>query len=248
MICRVEVFSSPGEISGSFSSCFVVDMLRATTQMSVFFELGGLNAILSGTVEEARELRDRLGEGWSLWGERGGVAPVGFDGGNSPRELMGAPKDRRLRIIMTTTNGTNAILKAIEVSNRVYPFCMRNLGAAAALMAREAGALAVLCAGHEGAESYEDVVAAGALLDRLIDIRGGSDVDLSASALRAIEEYRGIRGDLMGAILKRSSHAMFLADMGFLGDIEEACNVDVCDLLVEARRFGEAFAELHRGM
>jgi 2-phosphosulfolactate phosphatase len=246
MGCRVQVFFTPREISGSFASCLVVDLLRATTQMSVFFELGGVRAVLAGDVEEARALRDRLGEGWSLWGERGGVAPVGFDGGNSPRELMGAPKDRRLRIIMTTTNGTNAILKAIEVSNRVYPFCMRNLGAAAALMAHEAGSLAVLCAGHEGAESYEDVVAAGALLDRLINIRGESDVDLSASALRAIEEYRGIRDDLMGGILKSSSHAMFLADMGFRGDIEEACHVDVCDNLVEARRFGGAFAELHR--
>ncbi|MCX7828479.1 MAG: 2-phosphosulfolactate phosphatase [Thermanaerothrix sp.] len=247
MVCRVQVFFTPREISGSFAFCLVVDMLRATTQMSVFFELGGVRAVLAGDVEEARVLKKKLeedGEGWSLLGERGGVAPRGFDGGNSPRELMAMPQDRRLRVVMTTTNGTGAILRALEASDRVYPFCLRNLSAAAGLVAHETGPVAVLCAGHEGSESYEDVVAAGALVDRLLDIKGASRVDLSSSARVALEEHRSVRGDIMGCILERSSHGAFLAEMGFMGDIEEACRVDVTEILSKASRFRDGFAEL----
>ena len=82
-------------------------------------------------VEEALELRARLGEG-VLAGERKAVAIPGFDLGNSPLEFT-EPLDETL--VFTTTNGTRAILSAAAAAETVLVGSLLNLDAVAAARA-----------------------------------------------------------------------------------------------------------------
>jgi 2-phosphosulpholactate phosphatase len=60
-------------------------------------------------VDEALALRDSLGEPALLGGERSAVRIEGFDAGASPREFL---EPRAETLILSTTNGTRAILAA----------------------------------------------------------------------------------------------------------------------------------------
>lgn len=88
----------------------VIDVLRATSTIVTALARGYRWVLPSLGVAEARELALK----WPnaiLAGERGGVAPVGFHQGNSPREFL-YPSTPDLGIILTTTNGTRAIQSA----------------------------------------------------------------------------------------------------------------------------------------
>ncbi|WP_164925115.1 2-phosphosulfolactate phosphatase [Thermanaerovibrio acidaminovorans] len=231
MSLRVELFPVPSRVEGIFEGCFVVDMLRATTQISVLLEMGCREIRLVSRVEDARALRGALGDTWALLGERGGVPPEGFDGGNSPWEVLSAG-EAPLRVVMCTTNGTGALVRALEVGARAYPFCMRNLSAAALRVLSHRGSVAVVCAGHEGESSYEDLVCAGGLLDRVI--RLDPLVELSDRARGALELYRSVAGDVRGAILEGSSHARYLVELGFGADLDVACLVDATEVVCPA--------------
>ena len=68
----------------------VIDVLRATTVMTRWFELGGTELYPVKTPDDARKLVSDLkarGSSPLLMGEVNGLPPEGFDLGNSPIEL-----------------------------------------------------------------------------------------------------------------------------------------------------------------
>jgi 2-phosphosulfolactate phosphatase len=85
----------------------VIDVFRASNTVIALLEAGAAEVVLVADVDRARELRrdqpDRL-----LLGERGGVAPSDFDGGNSPAAAhrLVRPGDQP---ILTTSAGTQAL-------------------------------------------------------------------------------------------------------------------------------------------
>ena len=79
-------------------------------------------------VEEARALRNALGEG-VLGGERQAVRITGFDLGNSPREYLKAAGET---LILSTTNGTRAVVSAAARCERVLIASLLNLSAVVA--------------------------------------------------------------------------------------------------------------------
>lgn len=87
-------------------AAIVVDALRASATAAMMLEAGAAELLVCREVEEARALKaedpDVL-----LFGERGGLPPEGFDGGNSPREV-GACKGRT--VIFTTTTGAGRLV------------------------------------------------------------------------------------------------------------------------------------------
>ena len=95
----------------------VVDLLRATTQITTFFDGGGNVLVPLRDVDEAFRMKERLGEEWKIMGERGGLPAPGFDFGNSPLELLdaGVPEFA----IITTSNGTRALMRAADGCRRV---------------------------------------------------------------------------------------------------------------------------------
>ena len=85
-------------------------------------------------IDAARRAREQLGEG-VLGGEREAQKIEGFDVGASPREFLEGGDQP---LILTTTNGTRAILTAAASCGEVVLGSLLNLDAVAAV-ARERG-------------------------------------------------------------------------------------------------------------
>ena len=147
---RIDVAFTPGEPPEA-AVAIVIDVLRATTTIAQALEQGYERVLACAGLERARELHGRLGNGTVLAGERACVRPEGFDLGNSPREFAdGAPRGQTL--VLTTTNGTRAVVTAATRADIVLVGSLANLtacAAAAARIARKAkGDVLVQCAGR----------------------------------------------------------------------------------------------------
>ena len=62
----------PSEVFKDHDVRIVVDLLRATTQITTFFDGGGSVLVPLKEVEAAFEMKERLGKDWKIMGERGG--------------------------------------------------------------------------------------------------------------------------------------------------------------------------------
>ena len=61
----------PSETMDTHDCRLVVDLLRASTQMTTFFEYGGSKLIPCADSDEAFRMKAEAGPGWMLMGERG---------------------------------------------------------------------------------------------------------------------------------------------------------------------------------
>src|SRR5262245_53129124 len=101
-----------GRLAGGLA--VVIDVLRATTTIIHALAAGCSAVIPAAEVEEARERAGRMLAGKVLLGgERDGRPLPGFDRGNSPLEYTPAAC-RGTTLVLTTTNGTRALLRAAE--------------------------------------------------------------------------------------------------------------------------------------
>src|SRR4051794_2211343 len=139
----------------------VIDVLRATSTICQALASGYERVVCVGEVEDARAL---AGPGVALAGERHNVLIEGFDFGNSPRELIGEPKAETL--VLTTTNGTRALLAAAAACETVLVASLLNLDAVVAV-AKEADEVGILCAGVERAFALDDAYVAGRIASAL---------------------------------------------------------------------------------
>lgn len=125
----------------------VVDVIRATTTLCVLFERGCPRVAVAGSIAAARAAAQRGRDATPpdqppplLAGEVGGLAPAGFDHGNSPVEF--ASLDLRGRtVIFATTNGTRA-LHACAGGAAVLAGAFRNASAVARATVAQASQLA----------------------------------------------------------------------------------------------------------
>ncbi len=162
----------PGSLRGGVA--VVVDVLRATTVMVHALANGCAAVIPCVEVEKARAVAAGLPRGTAiLGGERGGLPIPGFDLGNSPGDYtLEVCKGKTL--VMTTTNGTRAILASQE-AERVYIASFANWKATAdeltvQLLKKDHGhPIHIVCSGTEGFISLEDSLLAGALTKYLAD-------------------------------------------------------------------------------
>jgi len=153
----------------------VVDVLRATSTISQALASGYERVYCCREVDEARALRDQLGEGL-LGGEREAVRIEGFDVGASPREFLGEPRARS--VIFSTTNGTRAILETASRADEVLLGSLLNLDAVAAA-ARERGEdVVIVCAGFQGRFALDDAYCAG----RIVQLLDGERTDAAIAA------------------------------------------------------------------
>jgi 2-phosphosulfolactate phosphatase len=134
----------------------VIDVLRATSTITLAMASGYERVLIAGSIDEARELR---GPGRVLAGEVRCARAPGFDLGNSPEETL---EPRAPELVLATTNGAPAIVASAAVADEVLAASLLNLDA---VLAQLAGADDVLlvCAGTDGRVSIEDVYLAGRL-------------------------------------------------------------------------------------
>jgi 2-phosphosulfolactate phosphatase len=173
---RVHVAFTPAE-AASAPLGIVVDVLRATSTIAQALAAGYRRVLCCGEIEEARALRESLGEGL-LGGERSALKVAGFDVGASPREFL---EPRAETLILSTTNGTRAILTAAGACEEVVLGSLLNLRAVAAAARERNDDVAVICAGFQGAFALDDAYCAGRIVQLLEAER--SDAALAAEIL-----------------------------------------------------------------
>lgn len=204
----------------------VIDVLRATTVMTRWFELGGTELYPVKTPDEARrlvmELRER-GSSPLLMGEVNGLPPEGFDLGNSPIELTYELIREHYCGVMSTTNGTVALNQAISSGSPVIAVSLRNFSACLDHALTLGNRIGLLCSGRKKRPSWEDTLCAGALLNEL-QSRGELAMTDSARIALTLWENRG--KDLRACVMK-STHAQYLETIGFANDITFCCECNV---------------------
>lgn len=238
---RVEVLYTPADFGALASAmpvgatCVVFDVLRATTTLLTALERGAEAVIPVATIAEAMAWRERKPE-VLLAGERDGLrirsalsGSVDFDLGNSPREFTAECVAGRT-IVATTTNGTRA-LRACNGASVVLPAALRNVGAVAQWLRRNpTETLLLVCSGTLEEAAYEDVLGAGALLDRLWADLNPASVRDGARMARLI--YREASGDLHGALAEHSRNGRRLLSMpGLAEDVAFCAREDDLDLV-----------------
>lgn len=228
----LEVLFTPADFEAlrrrdlSDSVCVVFDVLRATTTMLTALANGARSVIPVADIPAAVAWRRRRPE-VLLAGERDGLriraeraGGVDFDLGNSPREFTAARVAGRV-IVATTTNGTRA-LKACAGAAAILPAGLVNVSTVARWLARErpAGVVVVGSGTYEDA-AYEDVLGAGALVDRLWPALEGTRVLDSARLARTV--YRAAGGRLLEAVAAESRNGRRLLALPELAEDVALC-------------------------
>lgn len=210
----------------------VIDVLRATTTIVQALASGAAAVIPCLEIEDARREAAALGTGALLGGERGGQPIEGFDLGNSPEEYSPA-RVRGRTIVMTTTNGTRAMLRCRE-ARRVFVGAFVNFSAVCEALRGEAH-VDLLCAGTDNQVTREDVLFAGAVVDDIVQVVTAaattSPLELNDQALIALDTWRAARKDLCQPAelidrLRASRGGRNLIDIGHEHDIAIAADID----------------------
>ena len=131
-------YAREGDLEGCL--CAVVDVLRATSTITVALVNGAAAVYPCLSAAEARRRVEKLSRSsYLLGGEEMGLRIPGFDLGNSPVEYAapGAVKGRS--VFFYTSNGTPAIRRAYtESGSSIYIASLLNMSAVAAALARDA--------------------------------------------------------------------------------------------------------------
>ena len=210
----------------------VIDVLRMTSVAITALSHGAVGILPVTDVEEARRQAHRL-PGALLCGERKGLPLPSFALGNSPLEYT-AERVNGKQIIATTTNGTRVLNMAAK-ARRVLLGAFLNVSAVARALAGETDVL-LACAGTRDALSLEDVLAAGAIIERLQ--AQDHQPALDDAALCALWLYQSARSDLLAA-LRPTTHCAYLLGLGqpqYEADVHACLCEDTCQTVPALRR------------
>jgi 2-phosphosulfolactate phosphatase len=163
---RVEVAFTPQEAAPAALG-IVVDVLRATSTIAQALASGYRRVLCCAEIDDALALRAELPDSL-VGGERKALQVEGFDVGASPREFL---EPRADTLILSTTNGTRAILEAARRCEAVVLGSMLNLEAVAA--AARGHDTEVICAGFQGGFALDDAYCAG----RIVQLLDGERTD-----------------------------------------------------------------------
>jgi 2-phosphosulfolactate phosphatase len=227
---RVHVAFTPGEAANAPLG-IVVDVLRATSTIAQALSSGYERVYCCHEVEEARALRENLGEGL-LGGERNAVKIDGFDAGASPREFLGEPRTRT--VIFSTTNGTRAILETAARADEVLLGSLLNLDAVAAAARGRGEDVMIVCAGFQGQFALDDAYCAG----RIVQLLGAEPSD----AAKAADAIARAWPDAHEALLART-----YGPPGLQEDIAFCAQVGMLDVVPRLSRMVDGAAEITKG-
>ena len=152
----------------------VVDVLRATSTIAQALSAGYRRVLCCGELDEARALRSQVPDSL-VGGERDAVRIEDFDVGASPREFLAAHAET---LILSTTNGTRAIVTAAANCGTVFLGSLLNLSPVAAAAADGGADVTVLCAGFQGLFAIDDAYCAG----RIVELVPGDRTDAAVAS------------------------------------------------------------------
>jgi len=207
----------------------VVDVIRATSSIAQALASGYERVLCCAEIDDARALRAELGDAAVVGGERNAEVIDGFDVGASPREFAGPPKAKTL--ILTTTNGTKAILAAVARCDVVLLGSLLNLSALSATARADGGDVAIVCSGFKGAFALDDAYCAGRIVIAL-------DGERSDAAITAEIVARNWPSPLDGL------NARTYGPPGLEADIEFCSQVDLLQTVPRFSRMVGTAAEI----
>ena len=239
----------PGSLRGGVA--VVVDVLRATTVIVQALAAGCEAVIPCREIDESQAVAASLPPGTALLaGERHGLPIPGFDLGNSPGEFT-PEVCRDKTLVMTTTNGTRAILASLD-AERVYIAAFTNLRAttdeiSVQFFKKDHGQnVHIVCAGTEGQISLEDSLLAGALTSQIaniIEFVPGAEVAPligNDEALMVLTQWLEVERFLekrpLAKLLSLGRGGRNVLGIGRLMDIAEAAHFDRHNLVAELER------------
>ena len=206
------------ELAGK--SLVVIDVLRATTTMTVALENGAAAFIPVSTVEEARGLAAAHPD-YLLAGERRAMPLEGFHLGNSPRDYR-PDKVRGKTIVMTTTNGTRALVAA-RGGAEVLIGSFLNLGALCQRLIETRLDILIACSGEKGLFCLEDTVCGGAIVERLEKM--GIALTKTDAAQAAKILYENCEGNVHETLCS-CEWGIYLEGLGLGKDVRICAQVD----------------------
>ena len=211
---------------------FVIDILRATTVMCAAMSHGARAIIPVSSTEEALRLSQTIGStDVLLAGERNCTRIPGFQLGNSPLEMTESAV-RGKTIILTTTNGTNALLACHTAT--VYPAAAANLSLAAE-RGREAlegdQSILIVCAGRNGDFALDDAYCAGRLTAAILGSTKPRH-ELNDAGLASLDLVRRY-GERWERPLAYSRSGRELVRLGFRADVLDAGRLDAYPVLTQ---------------
>lgn len=203
----------------------VVDVLSFSTALTIAIERGAKVWPHTGG-ESARKLAREIEA--VLAGSRSSHEGLTL----SPASLLELEPDSRL--VLPSPNGSSIAFAAVNGATPVVAGCLRN-AAAVARHLRDAGRIGVVPAGEQWTDgslrpAYEDLVGAGAVIDRLEGFNPG--LELTPEAEVAVLAFRSLRP------LERCPSGAELVEKGYAEDVRIASQIDVSSVvpsLVEGR-------------
>lgn len=215
---KINVLLSPlnaEEMYFAGKTTVVIDVLRATTVISTALENGAKEIIPVGSIEFAMKISgDAFGGHRLLGGERNTKKIEGFNLGNSPLEYSKEVVESK-SIILYTTNGTKAIVKA-KFSENLVTCSYFNMGAIVEYLANLNMDFDILCSGTGGRFSLEDTICAGKVISELIKVK--EDVELTDSVRASIALNKSF-GKNIQKMMTGTEHGQKLVENGFEEDI-----------------------------
>jgi 2-phosphosulfolactate phosphatase len=225
----------------------VVDVLRATTVMVEALAAGCEAIMPCGEIDEAKEIAASLPAGTALLvGERHGLPIPGFDLGNSPDDFTREVCEGKT-LVMTTTNGTRAILASLE-AERIFIASFGNLQAISDELALQflkkdhRRSVHIVCAGTEGFISLEDSLLAGALAGEIAKIPGENVEELFGNdeAFMVVAQWNEVRRHLnerpLESVLGQGRGGKRVGSIGMGADIEASSQIGCLPLVAMVER------------
>ncbi|MDD2431582.1 MAG: 2-phosphosulfolactate phosphatase [Firmicutes bacterium] len=220
---KVDVKLSPSSVeawSNVDKTVIVIDVLRASTTIITALQNGAKNVVPVLTPDEAASLKLRYdSSNVLLGGERGGVKIQGFDLGNSPLEYTEEVVKGKT-IVFTTTNGTEAIRRAVGADNVLIGSYL-NLDAVSDFVVELGKDVTIMCAGNQGSFALEDAACAGAFCLAISRLTKVEESD-SAKASRMIASSFDTAIETFNA----GEHGKALLGLGFSEDLEFCAQVN----------------------
>jgi 2-phosphosulfolactate phosphatase len=210
----------------------IIDVLRATTSMTVALANGAKEIIPTDTASTAARVAKGRGNSL-LCGEKEGKIVEGFNLGNSPFEYINDDiKDKIL--VWSTTNGTVSIVRAKHAKLCVLASFLNISSVVDYLSSLEDGEdLYIICSGKHGNVSIEDAVCGGLILSRLMKAKGLDIEDVNDPERIALDLYRyylqgssKITNKSIHEMMTKTEHGKYLISLGFERDLEVCSKLD----------------------
>lgn len=198
----------------------VVDVLRFTSTVCTALFHGAVSVT---PVADIPALLSFAGEDHILAGERQGIRIKGARLGNSPFEFMDNAVSGR-KIVMTTTNGTEALLTAS--GNEIVLGSFLNLSLLSGWLKKKHMDVIVLCSGQNGNIILEDIFFAGALAERM----RGDYTPVGDGALLSRQLW-GLDPKKREELLSQALHINRLRSLGNGKDIEYCFSEDLAPVI-----------------